>query len=332
MCNIDDRQYNWDDTIQEKSSLSRKALISTIICSGAILLIALFALRLTSVEAGSSFQTWPSRTPTPAPGQTQSPGGSTPGGGVQPTRTEESSPTAPTPTSSLTNPTVSPLAPTVDQPFPVQTIGSESIDSEPGGSEQAGACDIPPLIQALGPVAVRKRVGNGNELVGYLQFSDLRTIIGRAADDPWWLIIFDSDLEGWVSDQAVLVHGYTGFVPIIEPGDATPAPGTSWNPTPNPRCTPPAPTVGPADATVIGTVANSGSSEEPESENNGQQVSSAQDSEYASTPADNLNISDIEDRQDEPQSNNSSVTWLLITGVFLVVVGAISLIIRRRNS
>jgi hypothetical protein len=228
------------------------------------------------------------------------------------------------------------LPPTVDLPSPVETRdsetdGSASADSKPGGSEQAGACDIPPLIRALGPVAVRQGVGTDHELVGHLQFSDIRTIIGRAADDPWWLIIFDSETKGWVSDQAVLVHGYTGYVPIVEPGSATPAPGISWNPTPNPKCTPSAPAASPTDTTSTETVADSGASEELDSANNGQQVSSAQDSESANTPADDQNISDIDDRQNEPQSDSSPVSWLLIAGVFLVVVGAISLFVRRRN-
>jgi hypothetical protein len=223
------------------------------------------------------------------------------------------------------------LSPTADQPSPVETSDSLTTDSETIGSEQAGACDVPPSIQTLGPVSVRQGVGIDREIIGYLQYSDVRTIIGRAADDPWWLIILDSETEGWVSDQAVLVHGYTGYVPIIELGDATPAPGTLWNPTPNPGCTPPAPTPAPDATTILENVVDSGASEETDSTNNGQQDSSDQESEPANTPADAQDLSNIDDRQNELQSNNSSVTWLLIIGVFLVVVGAISLYVRRRK-
>jgi len=316
--------------------LPRKGLTSILIFCAGILTIALFVVKLTAVEAESSIQTWPSRTPSPAPGQTQPPGGSTPGGGGQSTATGESSPSAPTPTASMTDPAVSPLPPTVDQPSAVDTIDSESSDSEINGSgnigiEQAGACEIPPIIEALGPVSVRAGAGIDHQIVGFLRYSDMRTIIGRSDNAPWWLIIFDSENEGWVSDQAVSVHGYTGYVPVIETSETRTSPGTVWNPTPNPGCTPPAPIAG-SDVTLsLETVANSGVSGESGSTVNGQPIPPDQEPESANTPADTQNQSEFDDRQNEPQGNNSTLTWLLITGVFLIVVGATSLFIRRSN-
>ena len=104
-----------------------------------------------------------------------------------------------------------------------------------------------------------------------------------------------------------------------------------WNPTPNPGCTPPAPIAGSDTTSSLETVADSRVSEESDSTANQQQIPPDQGSESANTPADAQNLSEFDDRQNEPQGNNSTFTWLLITGVFLIVVGAISLFIRRRN-
>ncbi len=313
-----------------------KGLTSIVICCAGILIIALFIVKLNAVEAESSIQTWPSRTPSPGPEQTQPPSESTPGGGGQATATGESSPSPPTPTAHLTVPAVSPLPPTVVQPSAVGTVDPETNEPEIDGSgnigtELADTCTIPPIIQALGPASVRTGAGVGHQIVGFLRYSEMRTIIGRAENGPWWLIIFDSENDGWISDQAVSVHGYTGYVSVIETGKATTSTGTMWNPTPNPECTPPAPIAASNASSILDPVVDSDVSEEFDSTANGQQISSDQESESANTPADDQHISEFDDRQNEPQANNSTFTWLLITGIFLVVVGAISLFIRRRN-
>lgn len=312
--------------------MPRKGLTTILICCAGILSIALFAVKLTAVEAESLIQTWPSRTPTPGLGQTQPPPGSTPGGGGQATATGQSSPTALPPTVNLTTPAESPLSPTADQPAALGTSNSETQGSRVsspvnngtalGVYEQTGVCRIPPYIEALGAVSVRAGVGVNREIIGYLQVADQRIIIGRSDRDPWWLILFDSENEGWVPDQAVQVHGYTGYIPVIELSETSSVADSIWNPTPIPGCTPPA-SESVSNATTRLTTADPVAAV--------QQSSSNQSSGSANMAADSQNNSEIENQVNETKSTNGTFTWLLITGVFLVVVGAVSLFIRRRN-
>jgi hypothetical protein len=44
-------------------------------------------------------------------------------------------------------------------------------------------------------------------------------MLGRDAAAPWWLIQYTARQQGWVSDQAIVIIGYTGSVPAIVGGE-----------------------------------------------------------------------------------------------------------------
>ncbi len=312
--------------------MPRKDLTTILICCAGILSIALFAVKLTAVEAEGLIQTWPSRTPTPSLVQTQPPPGSTPAGGGQATATGQSSPPALPPTVIPTTPAESPLSPTADRPAALGTINSEtsgsevstSVDNEtiPGVHEQTGECGVPSFIEALGAVSVRTGVRTNSEIVGYLQLADQRIIIGRSNRYPWWMILFDSEHEGWVSDQAVIVHGYTGDIPIIELAETSAEADSIWNPTPIPGCTPPA-------LEPVSSVSTNLTTAAPEV--TVQRSSSTQSSESANISSDSQNNSEIKNQLNQPKADDSTFTWLIVTAVFLVVAGVAILFIRRLN-
>ncbi len=167
--------------------------------------------------------TIPTRTPTPGPTSppppTATPGQGGGGGNATavPTSTIEATATATT-------------APTITATFiPVGEI-----------LPTAEGCGQPPTIQAQNPINVRLGPGSDYEVVATLAYLDVRPIIGRAADAEWWLIQLENGVSGWVFDAVVVVHGYTGNVPIVPAppiNGQTPTPGALWEPTPNPVCT-----------------------------------------------------------------------------------------------
>ncbi|MEW5988457.1 MAG: hypothetical protein AB1791_17645, partial [Chloroflexota bacterium] len=108
----------------------------------------------------------------------------------------------------------------------------------------------PPTIQAIDLVYVRGGPGPDYPITGGLAYLEVRPIAGRAADAAWWVIQLADGTLGWVADQVVNVHGYTGQVPIVASpplNGQTPTPGPTWQPTPNPLC-PPLPTLTPGAA------------------------------------------------------------------------------------
>jgi hypothetical protein len=189
-----------------------------------------------------AFQTWPTRTPTPdsaPPTDTPSGGNGSP---APPTSTPESGGTP---------------APGVT---PSNTPEPGTTATRAGGIvPTADPCELPPTVLALGMVNVREGPGIDYQPIGRLFYLDVRPIIGRSEFAPWWLIQLPDGIQGWVADRAVTAQGYTGFVPIVPPpliGGVNPTPGLSWDPTPNPICTPP-PTV--SSTRTPGTVDSSDS-------------------------------------------------------------------------
>lgn len=305
-----------------------KGLQSFLLVGLVICIVALWNIGSAVVQAEPSLQTWPSRTPTPRPAETRPPGGSeppnvstaTPGGGGS-TPVERSSPTSTAGVINQTIPAASPLPTSIDQPPVVVTSPPDRVDP----------CVLPPYVQALGPAPVTLETRADNETIGYLQFSERRTIIGRSNIKPWWLIQYDTSQQGWVSDHAVSVHGFIGAVPVVESGQESTAPASSWNPTPNPRCS----------QIEDSTATNLSGTLEPEGEvgianNTPLTVPKQTPSSDQPSEAVDLETADQEDvfsdtNPDNGQTDGYDATWLLVTGLFLVIVGIIAIIVRRRS-
>ncbi|MCI0580022.1 MAG: SH3 domain-containing protein, partial [Chloroflexi bacterium] len=205
--------------------------------------------------ASGWLQTVPSRTPTPDTPPTVPP----------PPPTDPPPPPPPGTTATPVPPTPQPgSSPTATS----TTAAATNIAATPVGGylPTAAACGQPPTVQARGRVNVRNGPGLDYDVVGELVFLEVRPIIGRAAEAPWWLIQLPANQEGWVADQAVAVQGYTGNVPVVESpllDGNTPTPGPTWAPTLQPACTP-LPTYTPtASATATATRSPAGSNATP---------------------------------------------------------------------
>lgn len=213
--------------------MSRRLFILTLftlVCLSAALLPQ---QRLQSATLLPRNQTVPTRTPTSPPPTEPSPGDGSPGNTPVPTNT--------------------PVTPTATQPLVTQaaTIQGAFVAT-------ALPCGGQPTVQALNTTFVRSGPGTDYEVVGRLVYLEVRPIVGRAADSPWWLIEMPTGQRGWVADTVVSVQGYIAIVPIavsppIVGPDATPVSptaGTPWNPTPLPTCTV-TPTTTPSPTTEV---------------------------------------------------------------------------------
>lgn len=230
-----------------------------------ILLAAIFLGGLSLAVAGrASAQdpTIPTRTPTPDPDAPVSPvdpgeqptdeppdnGGPDPqptgtdtpvpdnAGGLLPTVTN-----MPQSGSSLATATATPIGSGVTGIIgPVSAgVDTEIVVPGPDGPVNlglaAGACTALPFIQAPVRLTVVAGPGADYEPVGNLLRNEIRLIIGRAANAPWWQIQFSDTEVAWVADVSVLVFGNTVDVPVVMPPNINgepPTPGAAWNPTP----------------------------------------------------------------------------------------------------
>jgi hypothetical protein len=284
-------------------------------------------------------QTWPTRTPTSPsspptePPSTGQPTSEPPGNGTgTPTDTDASA----TPDADLTPIT---LAPT--------PVGGYLPTAEP--------CGLPPTVLALAAVNVREGPGLDYEVANILVYLEVRPIIGRAADAAWWLIELPDDSEGWVFDQAIIINGYTGNVPIVPapPVDgSTPTPGTPWQPTPNPVCTPlPTSTHTPtAEATAVGAGAtavparDTSTSEPPTPTSTLTPTAPAptdtpspeptNTTEPTSAPETGESAPSVEETEESSipvgDEETGNTSWLLIGGVALIAAAVVIWLIRRR--
>ncbi len=120
---------------------------------------------------------------------------------------------------------------------------------EDGYLPTAAPCEDSPTIQAFNNLNVRQGPGTDYEVTGRVIFLEVRPIIGRAQDVPWWLIQMPDGSSGWVADATGLSQGYIGNVPVVPAptlNGQTPTPGTPWQPTPRATCTvTPTPTLSP---------------------------------------------------------------------------------------
>ena len=129
-----------------------------------------------------------------------------------------------------------------------------SFPAVPSSFPTAGPCGEPPTFTTLTTANVYLGPGSDYPSSDTLAANEVRPIVGRAAYATWWLIQLDGKYtQGWISDKAGAVQGYTGNVPIIiAPAikGAFPTPAPRWNPTAAPICTPTATPTG--DAALIG--------------------------------------------------------------------------------
>ncbi|MBK8901338.1 MAG: SH3 domain-containing protein [Anaerolineaceae bacterium] len=193
----------------------RQRFLLTVLSVSLILMAG--AVFVPSVQGSSTRQTIPTRTPVPPPPTATQSGG----GGSNPTATHTPPGAAATPTSTL--------LPVNIAPTPVG-----------GFLPTAVPCSGNPTIQTRGATNVRSGPGLEYDVIGELVYLEVRYIVGRAQTAEWWLIQFNNGQFGWVSNDIVLVQGYTPIVPIVEApplNGSTPTPGPLWNPTPFPSCT-----------------------------------------------------------------------------------------------
>lgn len=167
-------------------------------------------------------QTVPSRTPTPSANATDTP--APPPTSPPPGDTPIASPSPSAVASPIVSNTLPPIAPT--------PVGGYLATAEPCGQQ-------PTVISLTNWVNVRRGPGQDYEPITQLIYFEVRPIIGRAANAPWWQIRLNAEQTGWVADSAITVQGDTQYVAIV-PSPAingnTPTPGALWNPTPNPVC------------------------------------------------------------------------------------------------
>jgi hypothetical protein len=219
---------------------------------------------------------------------------------------------------------------------------------EGGYNATAQPCGVPPTVQARGTVNVRLGPGLDYEPIDSLVFLEVRPIIGRAEFGTWWLIQLPDNTTGWVADQAVAVQGYTGQIPIVDPPEldgATPTPGPLWEPTPNPVCTPlPTATatvaIAEAQPTTIAVSNNTPTEAPPQPTPTEEPVQPAPSNTPTSQPEPSATTAPTVDAgssttQEPPPDDGddtaaSPSSWILFIGIGLVVVGAVSWILRNR--
>jgi hypothetical protein len=175
-------------------------------------------------------------------------------------------------------------------------------------------------VVALGEVNVRLGPGIEFESIGELGFQDERPIVGRAATAAWWQIFYSVNQQGWVSDQAVTVAGFTAAVPItyVEVGNDG---QDEWRPTPNPRCTPPPHEELVLSEDLVATLLTSSTATPVAESGPVDESATVPPSTYSSSSA------SAQPPQDDDQPFN--LVWLLVIGAALIIAGFIALIVQR---
>lgn len=198
----------------------------------------------TPVFAESAQQTIPTRTPTPEP--------------IIPPTTPPQQPPAPT---------QPPTAVATTIVLPTHTAVSLMPTPQGGFLPTAVACDTQPTLQAVNQIDftnVRQGPGTDYAVTAQLVANEVRPIIGRAADAPWWVIALNDDEYGWVADDVVTVQGDISQLPLVDApllNGATATPGAPWQPTPTAVCAttsperPTATATTPATATAVAEIA-----------------------------------------------------------------------------
>lgn len=270
-----------------------------------------------------SAQTIPTRTPTPSGGAataTGVPGDPGPGPTPLPTSTSRS-----------------PQATATHTPFPIPPT------PEDGFLPTAVPCALNPMIRALASgVNARSGPGLDYDVVGTLLLDEVRPIIGRAAEIPWWQTVLADGTMGWISDTVVSVTGFVGHVPIIDApaleGNITVTPGTPWAPTPRPDCTPPpteTPTPSPTPSTTPTTTATVDLQQSEAATEESAAIQVTETTEATPTIAATmdatvtLTIPTAAPLPGEDVETRNGVPWMPIVGVGFILVAAGIFIVQR---
>jgi hypothetical protein len=203
----------------------------------------------------------------------------------------------------------------------------------------AGPCGEPPTFTALTTANVYLGPGSDYPVSETLGAKEVRPIVGRAAFATWWLIQLDSKYtQGWISDKAGTVQGYTGSVPIIIApaiNGVFPTPGPQWDPTPAPICTPaPSPT---GDTALVSGTLDDGSTvanaQDAQNTDNGQVSSeSAQTTENGNASTEARGQFAAAARPLEvPTSSTPTPNLLPIAGLVLVIAAVFVALFLRRS-
>ncbi|MFW5941184.1 MAG: SH3 domain-containing protein [Chloroflexota bacterium] len=296
----------------------------------ALTLLVFIAAGVYGTAHRASAQTVPTRTPTPEPG-----------GGDSPTATPDDGDDGepgPAPTST-------------DEPQGTATATSEAVVVTPEGGAlpTADACSTEPTVQArIGSINVRGGPGTDYDVVGELELLEVRPIVGRAQDVAWWQISLEGNIVGWVADDVVSVSGYTGLVPTIDapalPDGSTPTPGSPWSPTPRPDCTPPAPTETPTATPTATPTSDEGDEPQSAAPSGGGSEDAATSTttptvEPSATPTATATPEEVAEEiaatetpaplPAEASTGGSSIPWLPIIGLVLILAAAALFVLRR---
>ena len=236
--------------------------------------------------------------------------------------------------------------PTDDDALPLTDAGTDAL--APGSTPvtfpsvasafpTAGPCGEPPTFTTLTKANVYLGPGSDYPASDTLGAKEVRPIVGRAAYATWWLIQLDGKFsQGWISDKAGTVQGYTGNVLVIVApaiNGTFPTPGSEWDPTPAPACLP-TPTPTGESAVVSGIVAY------------GDGAVNAQSAESAEAPSSSAQGSEIENVSSEqrsqiaeaarplevPSTTTPTPNLLPIAGLVLVIAAIIVALFLRRSS
>lgn len=289
--------------------------------AAAALTLALMLSVIGSVPSGYA-QTVPTITPTSPPGQLPSP---TPGGGQPPPTSQPSSATPPpSPTTAVRATSTRPTADQATRMVTRQVTPGPSPTALFSGAAAAmptaESCSTEPTIRVASRGAwIYTGPGEDYDQVGRLAAGTVRPLIGRAASAAWWLVALDAGESAWIADDDVTIQGDTSDVAVVSapplPSGATPTPGPTWAPTPNPRCLEPTPTAR-ATATTKATAAPPTPTVSPSA------TASLAVEDVTATP-------EVETAPLPDDDNTDRLFWLPVAGLVLLAAGAFLYATRR---
>jgi hypothetical protein len=247
-------------------------------------------------ESPSISQTVPTRTPTPGPTETPSPPAPTP---------EPPADQPPPPTAEGEPPTAVPTAIPTIQPAPT-----------------SHSCPESPSVLAQDTVSVHSGPGSEFDIVGELRSGESRPLLARSESDDWWLILFEPDAYGWVAGRRVIVSGCVDEVPITVVESLQ---GTGLAPSDT------APDTEDQSSGAVLTLPSATGDEEPA------ETAAGAGSDAPSGQPSPSTLAAADGHSDEALQANGTTgggpyTWLLVSGIVLILGGAaLTWFSRRQN-
>lgn len=314
--------------------MSRNSLGTLVLITLCAIIVLAIVIRPTARQ--TSAQTVPSRTPTPSADD------------PSPTPPPDDGNGDPDPTSPPTSTSIPTATPT-NTPLPIPPT------PEDGFLPTAEPCDSDPRLQASASgVNARSGPGLDYEVIAQLEFLEVRPIVGRAQFAEWWQINLADGALAWVANSVANVSGYIGEVPTVAApplGDgSTPTPGAPWEPTPRPTCTPspsatpsrtPTGTATSTGAPTVESAAGGGIGDEEmatgtpsptaSATNSPTPTSVSQDEAEATAGAIDADETLVVEPLPGEGTAQSTIPWLPIAGVGLIVA-AVALFVYRRNA